>query len=109
MQLCADSALEQARKADTALAQDDVKGPLHGFPMTIKDNLDTAGVISSGGTQGRADYVPEQDAAVVARLRAACGCPPITAVPPPFVPRRAAWPEPATSCPLWAPWNRSRR
>ncbi len=71
VQLSADSALEQARTADAALAQGDVKGPLHGVPMTIKDNLDTAGVISSGGTQGRANYVPQQDATVVARLRAA--------------------------------------
>ena len=39
--------------------------------MTIKDALDTAGVISSGGTQGRSSFVPEQDATVVARLRAA--------------------------------------
>jgi amidase len=39
--------------------------------MTIKDSLDTAGIISTGGTQGRARFVPEQDASVVARLRAA--------------------------------------
>src|SRR5262249_40683490 len=47
------------------------RGPLHGVPMTIKDSLDTAGVISTGGTKGRAALVPEQDATVVARLRAA--------------------------------------
>ena len=34
--------------------------------MTIKDSLDTAGVISTGGTKGRAALVPEQDATVVA-------------------------------------------
>ena len=39
--------------------------------MTIKDNLDTAGVISTGGTRGRATFIPKQDAAVVARLRGA--------------------------------------
>jgi amidase len=39
--------------------------------MTIKDSLDTAGVVSTGGTTGRATFVPERDATVVARLRAA--------------------------------------
>jgi amidase len=39
--------------------------------MTIKDNLDTAGALSTGGTTGRAAYVPTRDATVVARLRAA--------------------------------------
>jgi amidase len=40
-------------------------------PITIKDSLDTAGVITTGGTTGRATYVPAQDATVVARLRTA--------------------------------------
>src|SRR6266567_7812846 len=61
----------QARAADAALARGQLLGPLHGVPMTIKDSLDTAGVITTGGTQGRATFVPEQDATVVARLRAA--------------------------------------
>jgi len=37
--------------------------------MTIKDSLDTAGVVSTGGTAGRAAFVPSTDATVVARLR----------------------------------------
>jgi amidase len=65
------AALAHARAADAALARGMLFGPLHGVPMTIKDSLDTAGVISSGGTQGRATYIPTQDATVVARLRAA--------------------------------------
>ena len=44
-------------------------GPLHGVPMTIKDSLDTQGVISTGGTLGRANFVPDEDATVVKRLR----------------------------------------
>src|SRR5262249_47745658 len=47
------------------------KGPLHGVPMTIKDSFDTAGVISTAGTKGRANFVPTQDAIAVARLRRA--------------------------------------
>jgi amidase len=71
VQVAADGARDQARKADAALARGEVSGPLHGVPLTIKDSLDTAGVISTGGTQGRQTYVPAQDATVVARLRAA--------------------------------------
>jgi amidase len=67
----APDALEQAQAADAALARGEVKGPLHGVPMTIKDSFDTAGVISSWGTPGRAGYVPNRDATVVARLKAA--------------------------------------
>jgi amidase len=61
----------EALAADQALARGELRGPLHGVPITIKDSLDTAGVISTGGTQGRAAYKPQQDATVVARLRAA--------------------------------------
>ena len=71
VQLTADTARAQARQADAALARGDTTGPLHGVPMTIKDSLDTAGMISTGGTKGRASFVPTEDATVVARLRAA--------------------------------------
>ena len=70
VRLDAEGALVEARRSDEELAKGDLRGPLHGVPMTIKDALDTAGVISSGGTQGRSSFVPEQDATVVARLRA---------------------------------------
>ena len=71
VQLTAGSALEQARAADAALAHGEINGPLHGVPMTIKDSFDTAGVISTAGTLGRANFVPDQDATVVARVKAA--------------------------------------
>lgn len=71
VQLCAEAAQAEARAADAALARGQILGPLHGVPMTIKDSLDTAGVITTGGTQGRATFVPTQDAPVVARLHAA--------------------------------------
>ena len=69
--LCADRALEEAANADAALARGDATGPLHGVPMTLKDSLDTEGVVTTGGTTGRRDFVPESDATVTARLRAA--------------------------------------
>jgi amidase len=69
--LARERALAEAHAADQALARGEAPGPLHGVPMTIKDSLDTAGVVSAGGTKGRVTFVPEQDATVVARLRAA--------------------------------------
>ena len=69
--LCAERALMEAREADALLAKGRPKGPLHGVPMTIKDSFDTAGVVSTGGTLGRKDFIPARDATVVARLRQA--------------------------------------
>jgi amidase len=71
VQLTADAARHDAAEADASLARGEIKGPLHGVPVTIKDTLETAGVICTGGTKGRAKYVPTADATAVARLRAA--------------------------------------
>ena len=71
VQETADTACEQARAADEAVARGDPIGPLHGVPMTIKDTLNTSGVISTAGTLGRATFVPEEDATAVARMRSA--------------------------------------
>lgn len=71
VQLRADQARAEARQLDAALARGEVKGPLHGVPMTVKDSLCTDGVITTAGTPGLASFVPTQDATAVARLRAA--------------------------------------
>src|SRR4029077_9432731 len=73
VQLTADSARREAEQADAALARGEIRGPLHGVPVTIKDTLETNGVICTGGTKGRANFVPKADATAVARLRAAGG------------------------------------
>jgi amidase len=64
-------ARQEAKALDARAARGDFAGPLHGVPMTIKDSLDTAGVITTGATYGRQQYIPEKDATVVARVRAA--------------------------------------
>ena len=69
--LCGDRALDEARNADAALSRGNSKGPLHGVPMTLKDSLDTEGVLTTGGTLGRRNHVPGRDSTVAARLRAA--------------------------------------
>ena len=73
VQLTAETALVEALGVDKALARGEIKGPLHGVPFTLKDAIETGGVISTGGTLGRAGYVPKQDATVAERLRAAGG------------------------------------
>ena len=70
-QLDEPGALKAARAADEALARGKALGPLHGLPITIKDSFDTAGIITTGGTTGRAKFIPAKDATAVARLRAA--------------------------------------
>jgi len=69
VQLRAEGALEEARAADRVPAEK--RGALHGVPMTIKDSLDTAGLVTTGGTKGRAAFIPAEDATVVRRVRAA--------------------------------------
>ncbi|NIR58121.1 MAG: amidase [Gammaproteobacteria bacterium] len=67
----ADAARRAAERADVALARGAPSGPLHGVPMTIKDSLDTAGMVTTYGLAERADTVPARDATAVARARAA--------------------------------------
>lgn len=69
--MCKERALAEAKEADAMLAAGKLKGPLHGVPFTVKDSFDTAGVISTGGTLGRKDFIPGKDATVVARVREA--------------------------------------
>ena len=69
VQICGDRALEEADMADKEISDGNRTGALHGVPMTLKDSLDTEGVISTWGTLGRKGYVPDKDAVLVSRLR----------------------------------------
>jgi amidase len=64
-------ARECARAADAALARGDLRGPLHGVPVTVKDTFETAGLRTTSGAPALADHVPAADAVAVERLRAA--------------------------------------
>jgi amidase len=70
-----DAARAAARTADDAIAGGEPVGPLHGVPMTIKDSFQTAGCITTSGSPELAAYVPDTDAAAVARLRRAGAIP----------------------------------
>lgn len=67
----AERARAEADAADAALTQGEVRGLLHGVPMTIKDSFQTAGMRTTSGAPELADFVPQQDAWPVARLREA--------------------------------------
>ncbi len=71
VQVARENARERAFEADQARSRGEIWGPLHGIPMTVKDSLDTAGMISTSGTAGRKNFIPERDAAAVHRLRRA--------------------------------------
>src|SRR5690606_13705302 len=70
-------ALEAAAALDREYARSGPRGPLHGVPVVIKDNIDYAGAPTTAGWEGFSaaaggiDMVPDDDAVVVTRLRAA--------------------------------------
>ncbi|MBM3677824.1 MAG: amidase, partial [Actinobacteria bacterium] len=69
--VAADEAREAAAGADRALGEGRLLGPLHGLPVGLKDNIDTAGLRTTVGSAFFLDHVPAEDAEVVRRLRAA--------------------------------------
>ena len=66
-----DSALARAKEADAATGKGHRWGALHGVPIVIKDSFCIAGVRTTAGVEEIAKQLPDRDAEVVARLRAA--------------------------------------
>ena len=58
-------AMERARELEAELAGGKYRGPLHGIPIGIKDNIETRGIRSTVGSLVLADNVPDEDARVV--------------------------------------------
>jgi aspartyl-tRNA(Asn)/glutamyl-tRNA(Gln) amidotransferase subunit A len=87
--LMADEALKAADVADRAVASGATLGPLHGVPFSIKDALDTAGVLTQYGSMLFAGNIPDKDATAVTRFKAAGGIP----VAKTNVPEFSAWTE----------------
>ena len=71
----ADSALELAATADEATAAGEDLGPLHGVPMTIKENVDLAGSPTTSGVPALAEAVPLKDAPSIGHLKNAGAIP----------------------------------
>ena len=66
-----DAALRQAARLDNLAKQKKFKGPLHGLPIAIKDNLDTKDIKTTGGSKILASWTPREDAHIVQRLKQA--------------------------------------
>jgi aspartyl-tRNA(Asn)/glutamyl-tRNA(Gln) amidotransferase subunit A len=66
-----DKALAQAKLLDAEQKAGKLRGPLHGIPVALKDNIDTAGTRTTAASGVFEDRVPTEDAPVAARLKAA--------------------------------------
>lgn len=69
----ADLAMAQAEQLQTELENGQWRGPLHGIPIALKDNIDTAGIATTAASPLLTERIPEQDAPIYMRLREA-GC-----------------------------------
>jgi aspartyl-tRNA(Asn)/glutamyl-tRNA(Gln) amidotransferase subunit A len=69
----ADDALDAARAAEAAVLSGAELGPLHGVPFTVKDSIDTAGVLTQRGSPIFKGRTPDADATSVARMKSAGG------------------------------------
>ena len=69
--VCHEEARQAAREAEQAIASGQYRGPLHGVPVAVKDQFDTAGIRTTYGSALEWDHVPSEDAVVVAKLKEA--------------------------------------
>jgi len=67
----AESALAQAREAETEIQRGHWRGPLHGVPIALKDLFDTAGIRTTAASGLFKERIPTQDGEVVRRLKGA--------------------------------------
>ena len=66
-----EQSLADARMAEQDIAHGNHLGPLHGVPVAVKDQFWSKGVRSTGGSRFLTDFVPDEDATVIANLRKA--------------------------------------
>jgi aspartyl-tRNA(Asn)/glutamyl-tRNA(Gln) amidotransferase subunit A len=64
-----DQAILAAREAETQIQRGGWRGPLHGIPIALKDNIDTAGIRTTGASQLFENRIPDTDAEVAHRLK----------------------------------------
>ena len=67
----ADAALESAKLAEKEIAQGNYRGPMHGVPVAVKDQIHTKGILTTGGSPVFKDFIPAEDATVIANLKKA--------------------------------------
>jgi len=66
--VCREAALDAARRAERAIMQGEKLGPLYGVPVAVKDQFWTRGLLTTNGSRVYRDFVPDDDATMVARL-----------------------------------------
>ncbi len=66
-----EEALAAARQAETEIAAGSYRGAMHGIPVAVKDQLNTRGIRTTGGSSILADNLPEEDATAIAKLKEA--------------------------------------
>jgi len=66
-----DQALAQARELEAEQRAGKFRSPLHGIPIALKDNIDTAGIRTTAASAVFDDRIPDEDAEVTRRLKAA--------------------------------------
>lgn len=71
VQVDVDRVLQEARASEAALVRGEIRGLLHGVPLSIKNSVEAAGYVNECGTRLREGVVAAKDAPTVARLRAA--------------------------------------
>ena len=67
----ADEALEAAKKAEQEIALGNHRGPMHGVPVAVKDQIYTQGILTTGGSPVFNDFIPKMDATVISNLKGA--------------------------------------
>src|SRR5207248_9269625 len=60
--ITADSAMAEARRAETEITRGEWRGPLHGIPLALKDLIDTAGVLTTAASAVFKERIPAEDA-----------------------------------------------
>ena len=67
--VCRNEALQAAKEAEVAISSGNYLGPMHGIPVAVKDQFYTKGIRTTGGSTILANFVPNEDATVIANLK----------------------------------------
>ena len=71
LRVCREQALSDARASEEAIARGNYLGPMHGIPVAVKDQFWSKDIRTTGGSRILTDFVPDEDATVIANLKKA--------------------------------------